>query len=59
MTDALEPLMVIFDQVTKTAVIALGDRIATLPGPVNSQRDADRIGRELAESLDWPIIPAS
>jgi hypothetical protein len=44
---------VIIDQTTKTAVVAMGERIATLPGRVRNQREADLIGREIADCLGW------
>lgn len=53
MTSSVKKLQFIFDQVTKTGMVVNGERIATIPGKVTSQADAERLGREVAEKLGW------
>lgn len=48
-----EELEVIFDLLDKSAVIVMGQRTATVPFPVHSQREANIMGREFARNLGW------
>lgn len=48
-----ERLQFIFDQVTKTGIVAMDDRMVTIPGIVKNQKETERLGLELAQRLGW------
>lgn len=46
-------LQVIFDHLDRSAIIVMGERTATIPFPVHSQREANIMGKEVARNLGW------
>ena len=48
-----EELQVIFDHLDRSAIIVMGERTATIPFPVHSQREANIMGKEVARNLGW------